>query len=378
MNYVNILKNKIRKKKAIIGIVGLGYVGLPLGILISNKGFRINCFDKNEERIKLLKNGISYFNNIKNTELKSLKKRGSFFTSLKNISQCDIIILCLPTPLKINSKPDLTDIRIIIKKIKNKLKNGQLLILESTSYPGTTTEEIYEKLKLDFDVGKKFFIAYSSERINPGMKIKIQNIPKIVSGHTKKCLYLVKFLYVKIFSKIISAKSTEIAEFSKLLENIYRSVNIGFINEMKFIADKFNLDIFEIINLSNTKPFGFKRFDPGPGIGGHCIPIDPQYLYWKSKSKGITPKFIKLSAEVNLKVISFIFKKIVKKMKEIKKTNKTFKILVLGIAYKKNVDDDRESAPIKLIQLLINKNFKNVQYSDPFIANYKFEKNIKK
>ena len=178
MNYVNILKNKIIKKKAIIGIVGMGYVGLPLGILMSNKGFKINCFDKNEERIKLLKNGISYFNNIKNAELKSLKKNASFFKGLKNISQCDIIILCLPTPLKINNKPDLTDIRIIVKKIKNKLKNGQLLILESTSYPGTTREEIYEKLKLDFEVGKKFFIAYSSERINPGMKIRFKIFQK--------------------------------------------------------------------------------------------------------------------------------------------------------------------------------------------------------
>ncbi len=378
MNYSNNLKKIIKKKDAVIGLIGMGYVGLPLSILISDKGYKLNCFDKNFKRVKLLKSGRSYFNNIKNKELKSFKKNTQIFTGLKNISNCDIIILCLPTPLKSNKKPDLSDIKVIIQKIKNKLKKGQLLILESTSYPGTTTEEIYDKLKFDFDIGKNFFIAFSSERINPGMKMKIQNIPKVISGHTKKCLELTRFFYSRLFSKLILAKSTEIAEFSKLLENIYRSVNIGFINEMKFIADKFGLDIFEIIALSNTKPFGFKRFDPGPGIGGHCIPIDPQYLYWKSRSKGLVPKFIKLSAEINLEVIPFIYKKIIKRMQEVNKMRKNFKIIILGIAYKKNVDDDRESAPIKLVEFLINKNFKKVEYSDPYIPKYRFNKRINK
>ena len=378
MNYSNNLKKIIKKKDALIGLIGMGYVGLPLSILISNKGYNLNCFDKNLKRVELLKNGKSYFNNIKNSELKCFKKNTEIFTSLKNISNCDIIILCLPTPLKSNKKPDLSDIRIIIQKIKNKLKKGQLLILESTSYPGTTTEEIYDKLKFDFDIGKNFFIAFSSERINPGMKIKIQNIPKVISGHTKKCLELTKFFYSRLFSKLILAKSTEIAEFSKLLENIYRSVNIGFINEMKILADKMNIDIFDIIEVANTKPYGFRRFHPGPGVGGHCIPIDPNYLYWKSVKIGLPVKFIKLSAQVNKFVLEFILKKILKNLKSKKIILVKSKILILGVAYKKGLDDFRESASIKLIDRLFKKGIKSISIHDPYVEDKIFIKKTKK
>lgn len=378
MNFSKILEKKIKKKSAIVGVIGMGYVGLPLAILIAKKGYNLYCYDKDLKRANLLRKKISYFNNIKNKELNCFNKKTSIFTNLKNISKCDIVILCLPTPLNKNNTPDLSHIRTTISKIKKKLSKGQLIILESTSYPGTTREEIYEKINKNFDVGKNFFLSFSSERINPGMNIKVEAIPKVISGFSDKCLYLLNCFYKKLFNKIVFAKSLEIAEFSKLLENIYRSVNIGFINEMKIVADKFNLDIFDVISVSNTKPFGFQRFDPGPGIGGHCIPIDPQYLYWKSKKKGVVPKFIKLSAETNLNVLKFIKNKIHLKMKIDNKNKFNTKILVLGIAYKKNVDDNRESASIKLIENLLNDNFKKIEYSDPYIKDYKFNKNIKK
>ncbi len=379
MNFSKDLRDKIRKKTATIGVIGMGYVGLPLAILIAKKGFKLFCFDKDSKRAGLLKKKISYFRHIPNSDLKFFDKKTNIYTGLKNTNQCDIIIVCLPTPLKLNNDPDLSHIKDTIKILKKNFKKGQLIILESTSYPGTTREEICNKIKNKFKIGVNFFVTFSSERINPGMNERnIHSIPKVISGYSKNCLKNIHFFYNKIFKKLIQTDSLEIAEFSKLLENIYRSVNIGFINEMKFIADKFNLDIFDILSVSETKPYGFKRFDPGPGIGGHCIPIDPQYLYWKSKRKGIIPKFIKLSADINLRVIKFILDKIHKRMIYTQKTKNNFKILVLGIAYKKNLDDDRESASIKLIQHLIVNNFRKIEYSDPFIKKYDFKKNIKK
>ena len=379
MNYSKLLKNKINSKKAIIGIVGMGYVGLPLATLIAKKGFNLFCFDKDITRVNLLKKRVSYFVNIPNKELNHFKKKTYIFSNLDKISECDIIILCLPTPLNKYNKPDISHIRDTINKIKSKLKKGQLIILESTSFPGTTREEVCEKINSKFNFGKDFFVTFSSERINPGMNERnIHNVPKVISGYSQSCLDKINYFYRNFFLKLIPAKSLEIAEFSKLLENIYRSVNIGFINEMKFVADKFNLDIFEILSISNTKPYGFKRFNPGPGVGGHCIPIDPQYLYWKSKAKGLSPKFIKLSADINIKVTKFIYKKIIKQMKAIKKTKKNFKVLVLGIAYKKNLDDDRESASIRLIEYMLKDKFKTVEYSDPYVSKYIFASNLKK
>lgn len=370
-NFYNILKKKINKKQITAGIIGMGYVGLPLAILVAKKKFKLNCYERDQKRFLYLKKKKSYFKNIDSSELKSFNKNTQIFKNFSNISSCDIIIFCLPTPLK-NNQPDLSHISNTIKLIKKSLREGQLIILESTSYPGTTREEICDKLKKDFKLGQNFFVSFSSERVNPGMnEKKIDSIPKVISGYSSNCLSLIEEFYKKLFKKIVIAKSLEIAEFSKLLENIYRSVNIAFINEMKFISEKFNLDIFEILSIANTKPYGFTRFDPGPGVGGHCIPIDPQYLHWKSAKKGFVPKFIKLSAEVNLQVTKFIFNKILKHSKKINKTNLNTKILFLGVAYKKNVDDIRASAPIRLINLLIKKNFRNIKFIDPLIPNFR-------
>ena len=367
-NLLSFLKKKITKKDIKIGIIGLGYTGLPLAIQIRKKGFIIFGFDVDKKKISNLKKGISYIDRIKSIDLRKFSKK-LFSSNFKNIQYCDVIIICVPTPLKGKNEPNLDFIKNTIQDIIPHLKKGQILILESTSYPGTTREIIVNKLKKKFNIGKDFFIGFSSERINPGFnENKLDKIPKVVSGYSKNCLNIISFFYKKIFDQIVKAKNLEIAEFSKLLENIYRSVNISFINEMKIIADKMNLDIFEILNIAQTKPFGFKRFNPGPGTGGHCIPIDPEYMFWKAKKIGFEARFIRLAANINIQMTNFIYKKI----KDILKKNKikisNSKILVIGIAYKKNIDDLRESASLRLISLLLNKT-RAIDFHDKLIKN---------
>jgi UDP-N-acetyl-D-glucosamine dehydrogenase len=366
-DYKNEIRKKIASKKAIIGVIGLGYAGLPLALLFAKKNFCVNGFDIDKDKIKKIKKGQSYINRIKDEQIKILNKKGSFSTTFENINKCDFIIICVPTPLKKNDEPDLKFVKKSFSSIKNRLREGQTIVLESTSYPGTTKEIIIDQLKNNFSIGKEIYVGFSSERINPGFNENtISEVPKVVSGYTKNCLDIISMYYSSVFTKIIKSNKIEVAEFSKLLENIYRSVNIGFINEMKFVADKMNIDIFEIIKIASTKPFGFRPFHPGPGIGGHCIPIDPNYLSWKAKKIGISTSFIKLSSKINLKVLSFLKSKIFQVLKEKKiKINKA-KILILGVAYKRDIDDYRESASIKLLNTLIKKNVR-VSFSDPYV-----------
>lgn len=371
--------NLIDNKKCTVGIIGLGYVGLPLSILFVKNNFKIIGIDIDKNKINKIKKNDSYLDRISNKDIALINKNGKFFSNFNKIKICDIVIICVPTPLKIDQNPDLSFIRKTISSIKKFLRKGQTLILESTSYPGTTKEEIYSKIKDRFDIGKNFFLGFSSERINPGKnEDSIQKVPKVVSGFSKNCLKVISDFYGKSFNEIVISKSVEIAEFSKLLENIYRSVNIGFINEMKVLADKMNLDIFDIIDVANTKPYGFRRFFPGPGIGGHCIPIDPNYLYWKSVKVGLPAKFIKLSANTNILVLNFIIKKILKNLKYKKISFKESKILILGMSYKKNIDDFRESASIRLIENLLIKGIKNISVHDPYVDKKLNLKKIKK
>lgn len=357
----------IRSKKAKIGIIGLGYVGLPLAILFAKKDFRVIGFDTDKKKIQALNKKKSYIDRISSSQVKQIFKKGFCTYDFSHITECDCIIICVPTPLKKN-QPDLSFIKNTITSILKYLKKEQLIILESTSYPGTTRELVVNKVSKIFDIGKNFYIGFSSERINPGInENSLHQIPKVISGSSKMCLKVISELYKKVFNKVVLSNSLEIAEFSKLLENIYRSVNIGFMNEMKFIADKMNLDIFEILKIAKTKPYGFNAFDPGPGVGGHCIPIDPEYLYWKSKKIGIEAKFIKLSAQTNHNVTSFIITKIKKLVKDSYSNKKKIKILILGVTYKKNVDDLRESSGIKLIKNLKKNNYV-IDFSDPYVA----------
>ena len=337
------INSLVDKKKILIGIIGLGYVGLPLAILFSKKKYKLIGFDIDKKKINLINKGKTYIDRISDKEIKNLKKNNFFTTKFDKIKKCDFIIICVPTPLNNQSEPDCSFIEKTFSSIKDKLRVGQTIILESTSYPGTTRELILNKLNKKFKVGDNFFVGFSPERINPGFNEKnIHLTPKVVSGSTKNCTDVVSNFYKNFFSKIHICKDLETAEFSKLLENVYRSVNIGFINEMKLIADKMKLDIFKILDASETKSFGFKRFDPGPGIGGHCIPIDPLYLYWKANELGIKANFIKLASDTNLKIIKFIENKILKVIQKKKIKKNKSKIIILGLAYKKNIDDLKE------------------------------------
>jgi len=377
------LIDKIKKKKIHVGVIGLGYVGLPLSILLAKKKFKVFGFDVDKSKIKKLKKNQSYLNRIDSSVIKKNQKKFYFTSNFSNIKNCDVIIICVPTPLNKKLKPDLKYLKKTLSQIKNSLRNNQIVILESTSYPGTTEEIFLNEFKKKFIIGKNFYLGFSSERINPGEnEDKINLIPKVVSGVSKNCLKVISEFYGLVFKNLVKAKNIKTAEFSKLLENIYRAVNIAFINEMKIVASKMNLDIYDIINLANTKPFGFQKFNPGPGVGGHCIPIDPEYLSWKSKKLGYEPKFIKLSSRVNLEVINYIYKNIKKFLKNIRKDYNKCKILILGLSYKKNVDDLRESSSLKLINILKSNNFKNLYFNDPFFTgkintrNYNF--NLKK
>ena len=373
------LNNLIDTKKCSVGIIGLGYVGLPLSILFVKNNFKIIGFDVDKKKIAKIKKNQSYIERISNNDVGLINKGGQFYSNFSNISKCDIIIICVPTPLKKNYSPDLSFIKATIDSIKKFLKKGQVIVLESTSYPGTTKDEIYKKIKNRFVFGEDFFLGFSSERIDPGInENSIQKIPKVVSGYSKNCLKVISNFYSKSFNDIVESKNIEIAEFSKLLENVYRSVNIGFINEMKILADKMKIDIFDVIDVASTKPYGFRRFFPGPGIGGHCIPVDPHYLYWKSVKVGFPAKFIKLSGEINILVLNFLLKKILKNLKYKKIPLIESKILILGLSYKKNLDDIRESASTKLIESLFKKGIKSISVYDPYVEDKILTKKIKK
>ena len=376
MTYKKNIINRINSNKLVVSVIGLGYVGLPLSLLLSTKSHVIGI-DINKKKIDYLNLNKSYIERINNKKIKAFNKKNIFTDDFSKITESDFIIICVPTPLTKNGKPDLSYIKNAVTKIKPYLRKGQTIVLESTSYPGTTYDYIVKVLNKNFVVGKEIFVGFSSERIDPGINDnKIQKIPKVVSGYSKFCLEIVSKFYEKYFTKIFKAESLLIAEFSKLLENVYRSVNISFINEMKIIADKMGIDVFKVIKAANTKPYGFRRFWPGPGTGGHCIPIDPLFLNYAAKKYGYDSKFIKLSADVNINTIKFIEKKIISFL--IKNNIKflSAKILFLGLAYKKNIDDYRESASLKLFDLLARKKIKKIKFYDPHFKKDNIPKRI--
>ena len=361
--------SKLKNKKAIIAIIGLGYVGLPLALAYINAGFKVIGFDIDSEKIKKLNNGKSYIQNISSLKIKkSLKKGFKVTSSFSKIISTDAVIICVPTPLNKYREPDLSFVTDTVDAIVPHLKSGHLVSLESTTYPGTTGEEILPRIESNgLKVGKDIFLIYSPEREDPGnLNFKTESIPKIVGGYTAACLKFGKALYEPVISKVITVSSTKVAEMVKLLENIYRAVNIGLVNEMKIISDSMGINIHEVISAASTKPFGFTPFYPGPGLGGHCIPIDPFYLTWKAKEFGINTRFIELAGEINTNMPKWVLGKTIDALNERKKPLKKAKILILGIAYKKNVDDTRESPGIELIKLFLEKGA-TVHYSDPFI-----------
>ena len=369
MNFYNSLLKKINKKSANIGIIGLGYVGLPLALSFSNKKFKVTGYDIDKMKLNNLKKNISYIKHIPNSMIKKNSVNLLFTSNFNLINNNDVIILCLPTPITKKNEPDLSFILTTINLIKRSFRKGQLIILESSTYPGSTRKMLTSKLK-SFKLGNDFFLGYSPEREDPNNKnYNLSNIPKICSGYSVYCQNLVKTLYKKIVKKTVMVESLEIAEFAKLYENIYRSVNIGLVNELKIIAQKLNLDIYKIIDAAKTKPFGFQAFYPGPGVGGHCIPVDPYYLSWLANKNNQSSKLIYHAGKINSKMPGWI-------ISQIPNINKMRKILIIGAAYKKDLDDTRESPAIKFINILEKKKIKLNIY-DPYIKFLK-SRNLKK
>ena len=364
-------KSQIPNRDTSIAVIGLGYVGLPLAIRFSQEGFAVTGFDIDEEKVKLLNAGKSYIKHINTDDITAMSANGFKATSdFSKIAEVDVIIICVPTPLGVHNEPDLSYILGTLEYIKPHLQENQLLVLESTTYPGTTEEILVPFINSiqnqKFTLGENFYLGYSPEREDPGNKnFTTKTIPKIVSGVTENCLELTKALYDQIVDQTVSVSSPKVAEMTKILENIHRAVNIGLVNELKMVADKMDIDIYEVINAAATKPFGFTPYYPGPGLGGHCIPIDPFYLTWKAKEMGMNTRFIELAGEINTYMPNYVAQKVSDALNTVGKSVKRSKILVLGLAYKKNVDDLRESPSLELIDILINKGA-IVDYCDPY------------
>ncbi len=378
---VNNLKSQIINRKSSIGIIGLGYVGLPLAIRFSEEGFRVIGFDVDGKKVQMLNSGQSYIKHIDAKLIDTAVKNGFKATSdFSHIPSTAAILICVPTPLGVHNEPDLSYIHSTLQSIKPHLTENQLLVLESTTYPGTTEEEIVPVVeKAGFKIGTNFFVGYSPEREDPGNKnFTTKTIPKVVSGYTENCLEVTKALYDQIVDQTVPVSSPKVAEMTKILENIHRAVNIGLVNELKMVADKMDIDIYEVIDAAATKPFGFTPYYPGPGLGGHCIPIDPFYLTWKAKEMGMNTRFIELAGEINTAMPAYVVQKVGEALNSVGKSIKGSQILILGLAYKKNVDDLRESPSLELIESLLDKGAV-VEYSDPYFKtiphtrNYQFE-----
>ena len=363
------LLEKIKNKKAVVGIIGLGYVGLPLIREFSFSGIKVIGFDIDNKKVNLLNAGKSYIKHIPDKIVNECLKKGFMatidFSYLKNT---DAIIICVPTPLSEHREPDLSYIIDTSKIVSKYLQADQLVILKSTTYPGTTEEIVLPILEESgLKAGSDFNLAYSPEREDPGNEyFTTSKIPVIVGGYTPKCSKLTCAVYSKIGIKTIPVSSTRVAEAAKLLANIYRAVNIALVNELKIIFSKMDIDIFEVIEAASTKPFGFSPFYPGPGLGGHCIPIDPFYLSWKAREYKHSTRFIELAGEINSSMPDYVVDRITEALNKHGRALQGSKILILGMAYKKNVDDMRESPSLKIMDLLIKKGAK-VEYSDPYI-----------
>ncbi|MDH3773667.1 MAG: nucleotide sugar dehydrogenase [Syntrophobacteria bacterium] len=371
---------KIKEYQAVVGIVGLGYVGLPLMLRFTEVGFPVLGFDIDEVKVAKLNNGESYIGHIPSAAIAEKRQqevqlgRGKTVplfdatSDYSRASETDVLILCVPTPLNRHREPDLSYVRHTIESLQPYLRRGQMISLESTTYPGTTEEELRSRIeKSGFIIGKDVFLVYSPEREDPGNPIyNTENIPKVCGGSTKECLEVGQVLYSMVVGQVVPLSSTRAAELTKLLENIYRAVNIGLVNELKIVADRMGIDIREVIDAAATKPFGFTPFYPGPGLGGHCIPIDPFYLTWKAREYGINTRFIELAGEVNTAMPQWVVGKVIDALNEKGQSLKGAKILVLGLAYKKNVDDPRESPAMEIMEILRSKGA-DLCYSDPHV-----------
>ena len=371
---------RLQDRSAAIGIIGLGYVGLPLSLLLAEAGYKVTGFDIDQKKIDSLQAGESYIFRIPSEEIRSVRAKGfTATTDFSKLTEQDAILLCVPTPLTEHHEPDLSYVENTAKMIAPWLQPGQLVVLESTTYPGTTEEVLIPLLEAGNKLGlhaqdaagahpeaQAFYVAFSPEREDPGnTTVARRDIPKVVGGHEPIAAELAATMYEAIFTRAVRVSTTQAAEMTKLLENIYRCVNIALVNEMKVLALRMGIDIWEVIDAAATKPFGFQAFYPGPGLGGHCIPIDPFYLSWKAKEFGFNTRFIELAGEVNEAMPEFVVQQVARALNTQKKCMNGSRIMMLGMSYKKDIDDLRESPSLTLIELLREEGA-DVVYNDPY------------
>lgn len=355
-----------------IGVIGLGYVGLPLALLFASKGFQVVGIDLDRRKIDSISQGKSYIRDVHDFDLKEAVDSIRFTATGDYDAVCnlDSIIICVPTPLDHKGSPDLSFLQNVGAALSPRIKKGQLVVLESSTYPGTTKEFLQPILESrGLRTGVDFFLGYSPERIDPGNKsYRLEQVPKVISGVTDNCKKAVMDLYSRVFDHVVSVSSPEVAEFTKLLENSYRLINISFINEMAMMCDKMNIDVWEAIHAAKTKPFGFAPFYPGPGIGGHCIPVDPLYLLWKAKQHGTDSPFIRLGKEINRNISMYIVEEINKLLYPLTESGQ--QILIYGVSYKSDLEDDRETPALPIISSLMDQGFQ-IHYHDPLIPEFK-------
>ena len=364
------LKEKILNRKAKIGIIGLGYVGLPLAINFSKGGFKVYGIDIDKDRVSRLNRGTSYILDVPSSDIKAALKDKTLMatTDFSAIKYLDAVIICVPTPLYKTKEPDVSYIVSAVEHIKKYMKKGQIVVLESTTYPGTTEEVMLPILEsTGLKEGKDFYLAFSPERIDPSnKKYHTKNTPKIIGGISRQSTEIAKLLYEQVIDTIISVSSSKVAEMVKLLENTFRIVNIGMVNELMLMCDRLGIDVWEVIDAAKTKPYGFMPFYPGPGVGGHCIPVDPIYLSWKARMHGFEARFIDLSSHVNSQMPYYVVDKITEGLNCYGKPLRCAKVLVIGVAYKKDVKDLRESPALEIVDILMKKGAL-VSYYDPYL-----------
>lgn len=373
------IKRRIDNKELRIGIIGLGYVGLPLAVEFARNDFNVIGIELDKNKVDKINNGVNYIKDVDDDLLKELVKKGKIkaTTDYSVLNEIDAVSICVPTPLNKTKEPDISFIVNVRDEIVKYLHKGMLIVLESTTYPGTTDEVLLPVFEsTGMKVGKDFYLAFSPERVDPGNPIyQTNNTPKVFGGVTKQCTEIGSYLYGKIIEKIVPVSSTRAAEAVKILENTYRSINIGLANEIAIMCDKLNINVWEVIDAASTKPFGFQAFYPGPGLGGHCIPIDPLYLSWKMKFYNYNAKFITLADEINSNMPKYIVSRIGDILNEKSKSIKDSKILILGVTYKKDIDDLRESPVIDIVSELLYKKA-NVFYNDPYIKEFYVVKDL--
>lgn len=368
-----VLKKKIADRTAVVGVVGIGYVGLPLAVEKAKVGFTVVGYDRNPIRVDQINQGLNYIRDVQDGDLTEAVEAGKLraTTDFSSLDRCDCIVICVPTPLTPNKEPDISYIQKVAAEVTKTLRPGQLISLESTTYPGTTEEVLLKMLaQSGLKVGEDFFLSFSPERVDPGnARYTTKNTSKVVGGVTATCLDVAMCFYQQTIQNVVPVRSPKVAEMTKVFENTFRAVNIALVNEMTLLCDRLNISIWDVLDAAATKPFGIMRFDPGPGVGGHCIPLDPFYLAWKAREYDMNVRFIELAGEINWTMPYFVREKVLRALNDQGVALKNARILVLGVAYKRDIEDWRESPALKVMELL-RKDGAHVDYHDPYVPNF--------